>query len=237
MSTLLANRPAKPALTPRFTDEIAAYVADSYPRNHNYRIVNGQLRPNCRLSTRNRKLQRLIPASFSSLLDICCSKGYFVLSAAMQPQCERALGLDVIDRELEASRAVKAHLEVERASFERLRLHELAERIDEFGGPFEVAMLVNAYQYLYFGSMIDSSAYFSHDEIFRLIRTVCDGRLIFNNRTELHRCQDYCKEAAQREGHEHKYSTEQILDAASKYFTVNQCGRIGRYPLWSLDAR
>lgn len=47
---------------------------------------------------------------------------------------------------------MKACVGASRARFERLHLHELVERIDEFGGPFQTVLLVNAYQHLIFGS-------------------------------------------------------------------------------------
>lgn len=224
------------AVKPKLSTEVAAYLADSYPRNHNYRVVKGCLRAKWRLASRYRKIRRLYPEPVTSLVDVCCSKGYFVMEAASDARCERALGLDVVDRELAASRAVKACLRLQRASVHRLRLHELAERIDEFGGPFEVALVVNAYQYLYFGSELCAAAYFSHDEIFRALRSICRGRVIFNNRTELGRAQPYCQAAARRHGHEDLYSTERIIKAASKYFTVTRRGRIGKYPLFAMDA-
>ena len=224
-------------LPPELSSDVGVYLGDSYPSNQNYRIVDGRLVPKCKLSMRLKKLLPLYPQPLTSLLDVGCSKGYFVLAAASQPRCERALGIDIDRRDLDACEAVREHLAVQGARFENLRLHELADRIDEFGGPFQTVLLVNVYQYLYFGSSRSADCYLCHDEILRLIREICAGRLIFNNRTDLERVQDYCKNVAREKGYAEKYTTEHILAAASKYFRVTSLGKLGRYPLWALDAR
>jgi hypothetical protein len=173
----------------------------------------------------------------TSLADLSCCKGYFVVTAAQEPQCQRALGIDIHPPDLDACRAVQAHLGLDRAEFVQARLHELAENIEQFGGAFQTVLLINTYQYLYFGSPRSADCYLSHDEIFSRLRRICAGRLIFNNRTEFDRVQSYCRQVGREHGLEREYRTERILQAASKYFRVTQHGRVGRYPLWALDVR
>lgn len=228
---------AAAAPRPELSAELVEYLANSYPHNHDYRITGGKLAPRCKLWVRLRKLIPLYPSPLTSLLDLSCCKGYFVAHAAMQPSCRRALGIDIHEPDLLACEAVKAHLGLSQARFERLRLHELASGIDDFGGPFQTVLLINTYQYLYFGSPRSPECYLSHDEIFRQIRRVCHGRVIFNNRTELHRVQKYGREKARELGHEGCYNTAAVKDAAAKYFRVNEHGTCGRYVLWTLEAR
>ena len=229
---IAVSRPPIPAA-------IQSYLGNSYPNNHDYRVVNGKLVPRYKLCMRLRKLQPLYLRNMTSLLDLSCCKGYFVLKAAMDSHCERVLGIDIHDPDLEACHAVREHLglDSEQAQFRKLQLHELADQIDDFGGPFQTVLLINMYQYLFFGSSRSPDCYLSHDAILQQVRRVCSGRVIFNNRMEADRLQDYCSDVAKQRGLEQEYTAPRFLEAATKYFRVAPYGKIGRYPLWALDAR
>lgn len=233
----VARAAPQAAERPEIPPHVRQYLGNSYPHNHDYRVVDGQLAPKCKLWVRLRKLMPLYPRPLVSLLDVSCCKGYFVNAAAQEPTCQRALGIDIHQPDLDACEAVKAHLGTSRARFERLRLHDAAARIDQFGGPFQTVLLVNTYQYLFFGSPRSADCYLNHDDIFAQLRRVCAGRVIFNNRTEFDRVQGYCRRVGQERGLEREYCTERILQTASKHFRVTQHGRVGRYPLWALDLR
>ena len=243
MSLTLTDRvairhPGIPAAgRPEISAEIRSYLENSYPNNHDYRVVNGKLVPRFKLCIRLRKLKPLYPRPLTSLLDLSCCKGYFVCQAALEPQCERVLGIDIHQPDLDASRAVRAHLGLDRVQIEKLELHELAERIDDFGGPFQTVLLINMYQYLFFGSSRSPHCYLSHDEILRHLQKVCSGRVIFNNRLEFDRLQDHCRQVAGQHGLQQEYSTARFLESAAKYFQVTPFGKVGRYPIWALDAR
>jgi hypothetical protein len=224
------------AACPGLPADVRAFLRRSYPSNHCYRLALGRLRPTRQLAARYRVLSRLYPARLTSLLDLSCCKGYFVLDAARQPTCERALGIDVGENYLRACRLVQEALGLSAAKFARLHLHELAECIGQFGGPFQTVLLVNTYQYLFYGSRGCGMAYLDHRRIFRLMREVCGQRLIFGNRTELADCHADIQAAADRCG-EHGYSTTAILAAAREYFDVEILGDLGGYPLWLLVAR
>lgn len=210
---------------------IARYIASSYPHNHDYRVVRGTLRPRWKLARRWRKIRRLYPESLASLADLSCSKGFFVLDAAARPSCARALGIDVHEPDLAVCRALKEHLGLERARFERLRLHELAPRIGEFGGPFQTVLLINSYHYLYFGSERAPELCASHAELFRHLRAVTAERLIFSNRLELARCPRNLRRRAAELGIGGDYRADDILAAARAHFAVERRGRLGRIPL------
>ncbi len=229
---LLKLRNNAPGLDPA----VLSYVNRSYPNNLNFSVRGRRLVPHRQLARRGAALARHYPKPLTSLLDLSSSKGYFVLAAAQQTGCSHALGIDVFEHDVTVSRTLASHLKIPNARFEVLKLHELAATIDKFGGPFDVALLVNTYQYLFFGSDRTADCYESHERIFELIRQTCRGRLIFNNRTELKDCQN--KEAVARAGaRADEYTTEKILGAAGKFFKPVVQDVLGRYPLWVLEAK
>lgn len=224
-----------PTCDPGLPVDVADYLVDSYPQNHNYTVRQGQLVPRQKLKTRFTQLTEWYPDPLESLLDLSCSKGFFVLDSAGRSSCRRSLGIDIDARELDVCRSVGEYLDLSTTGFEMLKLDELVERIDEFGGPFQTVLLVNSYQYLYFGSSRSPDCYQDHEAIFEMIRSVCSGRVIFSNRTQLHQLQRSCRQAAESIGHEELYCESRILDAASRFFHVTQQGQLGKWPLWMLD--
>lgn len=217
-------------------EEYLNYLKSSYPNNHNYRIKKNKLLPKRELAKRFKRIQGLLPEPLTSLVDIGCSKGYFVFAASDYPDCKRSLGIDIYPYDIEVCRWVKAYLGKTTTRFEKLSLHELAERIDEFGGPFQTALVVNQYQYLYFGSERCPDRYLNHDEIFKHLSKICSKRLIFNNRVNLADCQNV-SQVSLASAESQNYSEEKILAAAKKYFNVIQQGTFGNYPLWILNSK
>ena len=215
--------------------EVASYIANSYPHNHNYTVQAGRLVPRDKLRDRFEVLRSTYPKPLESLLDLSCSKGYFVLDAAAEDGCCRAVGIDIDERELNACRSVSDHLEQRKCRFEHVHLHEIAHRIRDFGGPFQIVLLINCYQYLYFGSLRSPMCYRDHDRIFELARQVCAGRVLFSNRTEIGQLQRYCRAEAARTGHSRRYTESAIYRAASRYFHVTRMAKINGMPFWTLD--
>ena len=223
----------RPPLDPR----VAAHVESSYPHNLDYRVRGQKLRPRWKL---RRRLWRLLPLysdPLESLLDLSSSKGYFVLEAAARPGCARALGIDVHEPDLEASRAVAAHLGLDRARFERLTLRELAESIDDFGGPFDTVLLVNTYPYLFFGSDRAEAVAADHAELFGLLARVTGGRLVFSNRVDFAALPRHIRARAAEAGLESAYDEARIRAAAEAHFHVEPRRALGKIPLWLLTRR
>jgi hypothetical protein len=218
--------------------EVRTFVSDSYPRNHTYTPVADRLVATRKLAVRVAGLSRHYPTPLTSLLDLSCSKGFFIFHGAARPTCERALGIDLNDECLEACRLLNAGFDRrERVRFERLTLPELSGRIGEFGGPFQTVLLINTYQYLYFGSTVAPAVGHDHSEIFRLLRTVCSGRLVFHNRLSLADLQSDPQERASRTGAGSLYHPEAIRQSAEVFFAVTALRRwLGR-PVWLLDAK
>lgn len=218
--------------------EVRGFVADSYPRNHTFTASGERLVPRPKLANRVARLSRNYSTGFRSFIDLSCSKGFFVFHAAMHQGCERAMGIDLDEQCLDACRKLQKQFEGrERVQFEKLTIPELADRIDQFGGPFETAMLVNTYQYLVFGSSIAPRVSYDHREIFHLLRRICSGRLIFHNRLRLADLQDSVQEGLTPECRQAVYEPEAIASAASEYFHVSRLDRWSKRPVWLLDAK
>lgn len=222
----------------RLPPDIQEAIRDSYPSNHNFTAIGKLLTPSRKLAFRVARLRPHYLNPVTSLLDLSCSRGFFLFDAAKEPTCERVLGLDLCDKTLDVCRHLNQHFDhPERVAVEKLTLAELAERIDEFGGPFETVLLVNTYQYLFFGSQISPALSQDHCEIFRLIRKVCSGRVIFHNRITFDRVQKHVRDAAQGERWKGIYTPQAIRASASEFFRVTETPVWGGHPMWLLDAK
>ena len=225
------------ALAASLPPDVQTFVSDSYPHNHTYTALADRLVPNHKLAVRVAGLARYYPVPLTSLLDLSCSKGFFVFHAAAQETCERALGIDLSDECLDICRLLRARFSKKsRVDFARLTLPELAARIGEFGGPFQTVLLLNTYQYLFFGSSVAPPVGQDHREIFRVLRAVCSGRLLFHNRLSLADLQSDPQERAASAGTGALYRPDAIREAAAEFFRVTTLGNwLGR-PVWLLDA-
>lgn len=218
--------------------EVRDNARDSYPSNHNFTATGNLLIPSRQLASRIAHFRGHYLQPVRSLLDLSCSKGFFLFDAAKESTCERVLGLDLCDKTLDVCRQLNRHFDhPERVAVEKLTLAELADRIDEFGGPFETVLLVNTYQYLFFGSSISPALSQDHCEIFRLIRKVCSGRVIFHNRISYDRVQKHVRAAAQGERWKNIYTPQAIRASASEFFRVTETPVWGGHPMWLLDAK
>ena len=99
-------------------------------------------------------------------------KGFFIFSATTHPHCTRGLGIDVNAYDIEVCHWVKKTIGNTKAFFATMQLHELAPRIEEFGGPLQTLLILNTYQYLYFGSDSFPECYLDHDTIFNNLRKI-----------------------------------------------------------------
>ena len=216
------------------TPETRRYLANSYPHNHNYRIFGNRLWPGWQLYLRSRRITALYPRNLESLVDLAVSKGYFAVNAAIRSGKPRVLGIDVNREELAAAASIAGHLGLSNIRLEALRLHELAANIADYGGSFQTALLINVYQYLYFGSGMMRDYYDSHTEIFRALRTVCHDSLIFSNCVDFDRLPTGVQRTARAQDRHRSYSTDKIRNAAEEFFRVEEHGTLGRRPLWRL---
>jgi len=216
---------------------LRSYLASAYPRNHRYRVLGGRAWPGYRLYVRYRRISALYPRPLESLVDLSSSLGYFVLDAAARFGCGRVLGIDLHEPDLQATTAVRDHLGLPQVRLERMRLHELAERIEDFGGTFQTALLVNSYHYFYFGSRRSPERYETHEQIFEALAAVCSGSVVFSNCVEPEQLPPHMLGRARSQGRTEAYHERDIRAAAEKHFLVEEHGVLGRRPLWRLIAR
>jgi hypothetical protein len=212
------------------------YLAREYPHNHCYRVVLGRLWPNRQLRRRARRIEALYPPALESLVDLSVSKGYFALHAGLRPGRPRVLGIDVNETAVELTNGVSDHLALDNVSAETIRLHDLATEIESFGGQFQTALAINMYQYLYYGGITEPAYYETHEEIFELLGKVCSGTLIFSNCVEFDRLPPWVRETAQAQDRVITYSEDRIRAAAEAHFHIEECGLLGRRPLWKMTA-
>jgi len=213
------------------------FWSHSYPRNHNFVLGRNRLIPSRRLSDRLRQLTVHYPRSARSLVDLSCSKGYFVFHARCQMGMERVLGIDIDRPTLEKCQLLNAHFGLrENTTFAESRLRELSHKAQADQADFDVGLLVNTYQYLRLGSSLEPAAGNSHRELFYMLSQVCRGRLIFHNRLEFTDLQDSVQQEASVEGSK-DYHPGEILTAASEFFQVRKVGGSALRPILLLDNR
>ncbi|HVW03101.1 MAG TPA: hypothetical protein VHB77_22260 [Planctomycetaceae bacterium] len=218
--------------------ELRAFVADSKPHNHTYTVAEDRLIPHRQLAVRVARLSRHYLQPHDSLLDVSSSKGFFVFDAAQRLGCERSLGIDIDPRCIDICRTLNGRFALaDRAQFELLTLPELAARIDEFGGPFQTALVINSYQYMYCGSNLAPSVYRDHREIFRDLRQVCWGRVVFHNRLKFREVQPHAQARAIRDRKADSYHPAGIRAAAAEFFRITELPCWQRRPIWLLEPR
>ena len=221
--------------------DTAAYLADSYPHNHDYRIASGKLKPGWQLWRRARRIRKHYLPGGKSLLDLSSCKGFFTFDALLARGMERARGIDVHEPDIVASRAAARHLDLQdQVKLDLMHLHEVAAEIEEATeSPFATTLLINTYPYLFFGSLRAEHHYPDHNQLFQYLAnvTATGGRLIFSNRVEVSLCPGHIQERAKNLGLDHLYSEAQIRAAIDPHFKIEPQGKLGKIPLWVLHKR
>ena len=197
-----------------------------------------RLRTTFGMHQRWRIVSRLYPDPLTSLLDIGCCRGWFVLQAAMRPGCEKAVGVDVVPGFIDAADAAKARVGLDNAAFHHAFLDDIAGDAARFQTPFQTVLLINTYHYLYWGSYYSSTHWADHDFLLRTLAGICTDRLIFMGPTEVADCpQDVRDRAAERPEWAAGFTTERFFEAASRHFEVTPADHIGLRPLFVLTRR
>jgi hypothetical protein len=218
-------------------DDQREFWSHSYPRNHNFVLGKSRLIPSRRLAERLRQLTMHYPRSAHSLVDLSCSKGYFVFHARCQMGMERVLGVDIDKHTLDKCQLLNSHFELRQGTtFTEMRLRDLAHQAEAAEVDFDVALLVNSYQYMRLGSALEPAAGESHRELFQMLSKVCRGRLIFHNRLEFSDLQESVQRQARPDATT-DYHPADILAAASEFFQVRRVGGSTLRPILLLDNR
>ncbi|MCH7547566.1 MAG: methyltransferase domain-containing protein [Planctomycetes bacterium] len=190
-----------------------------YPNNHNYQIRGQRRIPSHRLAERWRVISSIYPKKLESFLDVGCCKGFFVLENAARPECKRSVGIDVVDSFVDTAREAGNYMNVVGAEFHSASLDDVAGRVEEFGGPFQVVQLINTYHYLFWGSNLNTKAYGDHRTIFSMFHAVTSSCFIFSSPLEVKVAPQEIRDRAAAAGN-HEYHREAILDAAQDFFDV-----------------
>ena len=184
-----------------------------------------------------RQLTAHYPRSAHSLVDLSCSKGYFVFHARCQMGMERVLGVDIDRNTLEMCHLLNSHFSLRHGTtFTEMRLRDLAHQAEVTDVDFDVALLVNTYQYMRLGSGLEPAAGSSHRELFQMLSRVCRGRVIFHNRLELSDLQESVQREARPDA-KTDYHPAEILSAASEFFQIRRVGGSALRPILLLDNR
>lgn len=208
-----------------------------YPRNHNYRVLKKKLFPSFRLYDRLRLVTRLYPDELESFLDVGCCRGFYVMDAAQRSHCRISVGIDIHEPFISTADRVGQYLGIENANFHLASLGDVAEKPEAYGGPFQTVLLIGTYHYLFWGSFLSSTAYYSHREILARLYQICTDRLIISARLEVDRLPDGIREKAKQFSGEIAYSTEDFLENAEEFFQIYHVDYLGAYPLFVMHKK
>lgn len=206
-------------------DDLAALNKrlDTYPENHTYRVLAGKLHACWKLRSRWRRLSRAYPARAHTFLDVGSCKGYFVLRQAMQPVCQRAVGIDAVAAFVDVANDVARRVGLEsKAQFKRMTLDEAAGAVEVIGGPFDFVQMISTYHYIYWGSRLCDARTMAHEPIMAHLARLCRGAVLFASPLCVNEAPEYIRECAN--GRSHNYSQEAFLNAAGRHFQVYRLG-------------
>ena len=183
-------------------------------------------------------VSKLYPQRVTSLIDIGCCRGWFVLQAAMRDECERAVGVDVVPGFVEAANAARDRIGLDNAEFHHAFLDDIAGDAGRFKTPFQTVLLINTYHYVYWGSYYSPRHWADHDYLLRTLAGICTDRLIFMGPTEVTDCpQDIKDRAAEHPEWAVDFTTDKFFEAARRYFEVTPASHIGLRPLYLLTKK
>jgi hypothetical protein len=208
-----------------------------YPSNHIYRVHGKTLVPGRQLYERLWKVTPLFSDKLESFLDIGCCKGYYTSLAALKPTCKVSAGIDVHPPFIETSRQVSDTLGLSNTQYHLATLDKVAEAPADFGGPFQTILLIGTYHYLFWGSTASDHCFRSHREILSRLAGLCTDRVIISGRFELSRLPRNIRAIAMAGQEASQYSTQGFVQATEEFFTVEEHGFLGTYPLLVLKKK
>ena len=208
-----------------------------YPSNHIYRIHGKKLVPGRQLYERLWKVTPLFSTRLESFLDIGCCKGYYTSLAAQDPACKVSSGIDVHQPFIETSQKVSEYLGLSNTQYHLATLDKVAEAPADFGGPFQTILLIGTYHYLFWGSTASDHCFKSHHEILSRLAALCTDRVIISGRFELNRLPRNIRKTAMASKEASQYNTETFVKAAEEFFSVEERGFLGTYPLLVLNKK
>jgi len=201
---------------------------------HVYDIADGRAFTTFQMDQRHGIVARLYPERVTSLLDIGCCRGWFVASAALRPECERALGIDVIPDFIEAADEGARLLGIDKkARYAHAYLDDLERDSAGWGAPFQTLLLINTYHYMFWGSYLSPKHWPNHERLLSSLANLCTDRMIFMSPLEVSECpSDIHNKAAEHPDWAAQYTEARFIEVASNYFDVKLETHIGDRPLY-----
>lgn len=206
---------------------------------HTFWIAGDRTLTTAQMDQRWRLVERLYPARLTSLLDIGCCRGWFVVNAAMRPECERASGVDVVQGFIDAANDAKRVLKLdEKVRFDYAFLDDVAGDAERFRTPFQTIVLLNTYHYMFWGSAYSEKHWPDHDYLLRTLASICTDRVIFMSPLEVRECPaDIAERAVAHPDWAEQFTERRFLAVANRYFDVAAHGHIGQRPLYLMIKR
>lgn len=206
-----------------------------YPSNHCYSLANGRIYPGVELFERWRVVRSVIPEDATSMLDMACCRGFYLLQAMRELAISRALGVDVNDSFLRQAEMAASYLGVAPAFIES----DLSSVVAERAGlqMYDVVLLTGAYHYFYWCDEGPNAELLNHEAILGRLAKICRRTLIISARLEVEQLPACLRQKAAVADRAKCYKTERFVAVASRWFDVAVKGRLGRYPLYVLTKR
>jgi hypothetical protein len=205
---------------------------------HTYRIVDGKAFTTFQMDQRWKIVAALYPEKVTSLLDIGCCRGWFVVQAALRPECQNAVGIDVVQGFIDAANEAKRLLKLDNAQFDYAFLDDVAGNPGKYRTPFQTIVLLNTYHYMYWGSGYSGKHWADHDYILRTLASICTDRIIFMSPLEVAECpSDIGRRAKEHPEWAGEFTTGRFLEVAGRYFDVTHQGYLGIRPLYVMKKR
>jgi hypothetical protein len=206
---------------------------------HTFHIADGKVLSTSEMELRWKVVTSLYPKKLTSLLDIGCCRGWFVIKAAMLPECEAALGIDVVPEFIDAAREAKRLLNLDKAQFEYAFLNDLARDPQKYGVPYQTIVLINTYHYMYWGSDYSPTHWPDHDYLLSTLASLCTDRMLFMSPLEVWECppKGVGPRARAHPDWAEQYTTAKFLDAAKRYFNVGLERHLGTRPLYLMKKK
>jgi hypothetical protein len=205
---------------------------------HTYTLAAGKALTTSQMDLRWGIVSRLYPEKLTSLLDIGCCRGWFVIRAAMLPECERALGIDVVQGFIDSANEAKRLLNLDKAQFDYAFLDDLAGNPQKYQTPYQTIVLLNTYHYMYWGSYYSPKHWADHEFLVRTLWEMCTDRVIFMSPLEVRECpSDIGKLAQEHPDWAAQFTSERFLEVAGRYFDVSLKTYLGVRPLYLMKKK
>ena len=187
---------------------------------------------------RERTIRPLLPDHLPSVLDIGCCRGWLTLQAARRPECEWAVGIDVLPEFIEAANRAASLLGLDNTRFDYAFLDDIVRDPEGYRTPFHTILLINTYHYMYWGSSYSERHWPDHEYLLDTLADLCTHRMIFMTPLEVSGCPgDIRRRAAEHPDWAAGYTPERFFEEARRRFDVTPRGHLGARPLYLMTKK